>query len=116
MGKPSGHYIPDVLPIHGPETAETRKDCMALRGFLPSLGCPGVESGVGSGFRSALPFHFQPLHPRLLLSGWVLTCGQSPLSHFFLRARDQGQAPGDRNLSRLWGRGEREQQVVKGDT
>lgn len=61
MGKPSGHYIPDVLPIHGPETAETRKDCMALRGFLPSLGCPGVESGVGSGFRSALPFHFQPL-------------------------------------------------------
>lgn len=59
VGKPSGHYIPDVLPMHGPETAETRKDCMALRGFLPSLGCLGVGSGVESGFHSALPF--QPL-------------------------------------------------------
>lgn len=75
---------------------------MALRGFLPSLGC----LGVGAGFHSALPFS-APLHPRLLFSGWVLTCGYSPLPHFFLRLRGQGQAHEDRRLSRLWDRSDR---------
>lgn len=77
VGKPSGHYIPDVLPMHDPDTAETRNDCVALRGFLPGLGC----LGVGAGFHSALPF--QPLCIWFLLPGWVLNCGYGPFPYFF---------------------------------
>lgn len=79
MGKPSGHCIPDVLPMRGPGTAETRNDCVTLRGFLPSLGC----LAMGAGFHSALPF--QSLCIWLLLPGWVLTCGYNPLPYFFPR-------------------------------
>lgn len=59
--------------------AETRSDCVALRGFLPGLGCLGVETGS----HSALPF--QPLCIWFLLPGCGLNGGYRSLPHVFLR-------------------------------
>ena len=66
---------------------------MALRGFLPGLGC----LGVGAGFHSAFPF--QPLGIWLLLPGWGFNFGYHPFLHFSLKPGGQGKAHGDRSLS-----------------
>lgn len=70
VGKPSGHYIPDVLPMHGPETLQKQGVIVCTEGLSPRPGMPWGGGWLPFSLAFSALLHLASA-PRLGVTVWL---------------------------------------------